>query len=228
VQRKMIRELWSMRSRLCQLIASLSLILACGSAPAKAHPHVFVDVKVDLVFKDGKVTGIQHQWTFDDLYSAFVTQGVGRNPDAPTEEELLPIAQSNVEALAEYDYFTIVRDAGSKAELSTPTDYAMRQSTGKEKLVTLQFFLPLKKPAKPDDRFAFQVFDPSYFVAFELEKESAITLKNAPKGCVPQIFAPTPLNADDRKILDESAASGLAPGIDFGLKLAGSVHVICP
>ena len=93
----MIRELWSMRSCLCQLITSLVLILACGSAPAKAHPHVFVDVKVDLVFSDGKVTGIQHYWTFDDLYSAFVTQGVGRNPDAPTEAELLPIAKSNVE-----------------------------------------------------------------------------------------------------------------------------------
>ena len=224
----MIRELWSMRSCLCQLITSLVLILSCGSAPAKAHPHVFVDVKVDLVFSDGKVTGIQHYWTFDDLYSAFVTQGVGRNPDAPTEAELLPIAKSNVEALAEFEYFTFVRIADSKGEVSTPTSYAMSQSAGKEKLVTLQFFLPLKTPAVPDNKFAFQVFDPSYFVAFELEKESAITLKNAPKGCAPKIFAPTPLNAADRKILDESAASGLAPGIDFGLKLAGHVRITCP
>ena len=224
----MIQEAWSMRSRLCQLIASLGLALICASAPAKAHPHVFVDVKVEVVFSEGKVTGIQHYWTFDDLYSAFVTQGVGRNPDAPTEAELRPIAQSNVEALAEFEYFTVLRIAESKAEVSAPTSYAMSQSAGKEKRVTLQFFLPLKTPAVADEKFAFQVFDPSYFVAFELEKESAITLKNAPKGCAPKIFAPTPLNAEDRKILDESAASGLAPGVDFGLKLAGHVRIKCP
>ncbi len=217
-----------MRFRFFLCLAGLVIFFAGGTRLANAHPHVFVDVKVDLVFNEGKMTGILHQWTFDDLYSAFVTQGVGRNPDAPTREELIPIAKSNVEALEEFDYFTFVRIAGSKAEMAPPSDYAMWQSTGKDKLVTLQFFLPLKTPAVPDEKFAFQVFDPSYFVAFDLEKESSITLKNAPKGCVAKIMAPAPLNADDRKILDESARSGLAPGLDFGLKMAGHVLVKCP
>ena len=224
----MIRKFCPKPSRLLHLIAALIWALSFGSSQVRAHPHVWVDVQLELVFKDGKLMGIQHQWTFDDLYSAFVTQGVGRNPDEPTREELLPIAKSNVEALEEFDYFTFVRINGAKADVSPPTDYAMWQGTNKDKLVTLQFFLPLKTPAIPDSQFAFQVFDPSYFVAFNLEKESAITLKNAPKGCVPKIIAPAALNADDRKILDESARTGLAPGVDFGLKMAGHVLIKCP
>lgn len=28
------------------------------AAPATAHPHVWVDVNADLVFKDGKIVGV--------------------------------------------------------------------------------------------------------------------------------------------------------------------------
>ena len=62
-----------------RLIASLAtlfgLILAAGSA--MAHPHVWVTMKSELVYAaDGSVTGVRHAWTFDDMFSAYATQGI--------------------------------------------------------------------------------------------------------------------------------------------------------
>ena len=66
------------------MIASLRIllialtVLAFG-APARAHPHVWVTMHTELVYApDGSITGVRHHWAFDDMFSAFATQGSGR------------------------------------------------------------------------------------------------------------------------------------------------------
>ena len=57
-------------------VASCLLVMSCLAA--SAHPHVWVAVKSEVLFgADGKITGIRHAWTFDEMYSAFATQGFG-------------------------------------------------------------------------------------------------------------------------------------------------------
>ena len=214
-----------MRNTLRRASAALIGVALLGGA-ANAHPHVWVDAKAELVFENGKMTGVRHAWTFDDMYSAFVTQGVGKDPDQPTQEELQPIAKSNIEALPEFEYFTFIKAESQKAEFEVPTEYSMSQN--REHIITFRFFLPLKTPLALDKSFAFQVFDPSYFVAFTMEKPDAVAATGVPTGCTPKIIAPQPLDANDRKLLDESAASGLPPGLDFGMKMAGHVILLCP
>jgi ABC-type uncharacterized transport system substrate-binding protein len=42
-----------------------------------AHPHVFVETSARIVFDDQRrILAIQSTWTFDELYSAFVTLGL--------------------------------------------------------------------------------------------------------------------------------------------------------
>ena len=64
----------------------------------------------ELVYApDGAITGIRHDWTFDDMFSAFATQGLASKVKGQfTREELAPLAKVNVESLKEYDYFTYV------------------------------------------------------------------------------------------------------------------------
>src|SRR5215210_7574590 len=76
-------------------------------APAGAHPHVWVTVKAEIVVTpDNTVTGIRHHWTFDDAFSAYATQGLGKDGKDPRREDLAELAKTNVESLAEYKYFT--------------------------------------------------------------------------------------------------------------------------
>ena len=80
----------------------------------------------ELVYApDGTITGVRHHWAFDDMFSAFATQGLeSKEKDKFTREELAPLAKVNVESLKEYDYFTYVTADGVKTPLTDPApDY---------------------------------------------------------------------------------------------------------
>lgn len=207
---------------------SLCLLFALlAAAPASAHPHVFVTFTSQILFaSDGKVAGVKHAWTFDEFYSAFAVQGLGKDGKDPTREDLAPLAKVNTQSLAEFGYFTVAKVAGKQVEFAEPKDYWL--DYGKDKLVTLHFTLPLKNEASAAKAFSLQVYDPTYFVSFEFEAKDAVRLEGAPKGCSVSVSKPPPLLADEAKTLNESFFTGQYPGADFGIKLAGRAIVACP
>ncbi|RYG93031.1 DUF1007 family protein [Loktanella sp. IMCC34160] len=74
-----------------QLIAA-TLALATLAAPLRAHPHVFIDTSVTVVFDDaGRVAGVRLVWLYDDFFSLLLTEDMGLDPDGDmvlTEAEL--------------------------------------------------------------------------------------------------------------------------------------------
>ncbi|MGL5116109.1 MAG: DUF1007 family protein, partial [Beijerinckiaceae bacterium] len=53
-----------------------------STAPAFAHPHVFVAAKAEVIYDgQGNMLGVNHVWTFDEQYSAFATMGFGKGAD---------------------------------------------------------------------------------------------------------------------------------------------------
>jgi ABC-type uncharacterized transport system substrate-binding protein len=206
-------------------VASCLVVMSCLAA--SAHPHVWVAVKSEVLFgADGKITGIRHAWTFDDMYSAFAIQGFGTDGKPPTSEELQPLAKVNVESLGEFDFFTYPKHAGEKPEFGLPIDYSLGADANK--IITLHFTLPFKTPVDARKPFSFQVYDPTYFVSFSFEKGAAVTLTGAPPGCSTSTLDPNPLVASDTQKLSEAFFSNTSPGADFGIKLATRVVVACP
>ncbi len=205
----------------------LTAAFALGFANAAlAHPHVWITGQEQVIFgPNGEIAAIRHAWVFDEMYSAFVTEGVGRKDQILSREDLAPLAKSNIEDLAEFDYFTHAKLQGVKVEFGAPTDYSLEERP--DKLVVLRFTMPLKAPAAAK-LFSFQVYDPTYFVAFELDGQNGVSFVNAPKGCSNNISGAKPLAAVETKKLSESFFTGLSPGVDFGVKLASSVIVACP
>ncbi|WP_374545101.1 DUF1007 family protein [Rhodoblastus sp.] len=209
------------------VLAAAAIVLPGLVAPAFAHPHVWVTAKAQILFApDGRIAGFRHVWTFDEMYSAFATQGLGKDGKPPTKEELAPLAKTNVESLAEFQYFTVAKTGPKFYEFGAPKDYELEADD--KKIVTLSFTLPLKEPVSAKKPFTFMVYDPTYFVDFELEKTDPVTLKDAPAGCSLTTFHPDPLGKDDTTKLNESFFSGLSPGADFGIKLATRSIVACP
>jgi len=206
------------------LAASFAAVLA---PLASAHPHVWVTARAQAVFNlKGEIAALRHTWTFDEMYSAFVTEGQGKDGALMTKEELAPLAKSNVESLAEFDYFTFAKAGGKSVEFGEPEDYSLEEQ--KDKRVVLRFTLPLKPPVSASKAFSFQVYDPTYFVAFEMEKTNPVSMTGAQKGCSVNVLGANPLAEADTKKLTESFFSGLSPGYDFGVKLASRVIVACP
>jgi ABC-type uncharacterized transport system substrate-binding protein len=204
-----------------------AVFVAGLSGVAAAHPHVWVSAREQVIFDaKGEIEAIRNAWTFDEMYSAFVTEGQGRDGQLLTKEDLAPLAKTNVESLAEFDFFTYAKVNNAKIEFGTPIDYSLEQR--EDKLVVLRFTLPLKTPASAARAFSFQVYDPTYFVAFEMEKQDPVGMAGAPKGCSVNLLGSNPLAAGDTKKLSESFFSGLSPGYDFGVKLASRIIVACP
>src|SRR3954471_353135 len=94
--------------RILAMLIAAGAGLALVATAASAHPHVWVVAKSAVVYApDGTVVGIRHSWAFDDMYSAFATQGLDQKTKGEfTREELQSLAQVNVESLKEYDFFT--------------------------------------------------------------------------------------------------------------------------
>ena len=96
------------------------------------------------------------------------------------------------------------------------------------KSVVMHFFLPLQFPASAKKPFSFQVYDPTYFVSFGLEKKEPVRMSRAPAGCSLSLVEPSSLVATDNQKLSEAFFQNMSPGTDFGIKLATRAIVACP
>ncbi len=199
-----------------------ALAFLLGAAAAQAHPHVWVVAKSELVFApDGSVIAIKHAWTFDEMYSAFAAQGLDKNNDGKlSREELSELAQVNVTSLKEFDYFSTGRAAKADLKFKEPVDYWVEAD--KDKILTLHFTLPLEMKA-PKESFSLELFDPAFFIDIGFADEKAVSLLNAPAGCVADVKLP---NQSQTKSMSESMAN--SPGAAaFASQFASRVTIKC-
>ena len=211
--------------KLLAFVAALGIVSIAGSA--QAHPHVWVTVRSQVVFApDGKVSSVVHDWVFDEMYSSFATQGLAKPGELVKRETFAPLAQENAGGLAQIGYFTTLKLDGKAVEFAPVTDYWMEERA--DHLVAFHVVLPLKTPT-PVGRFAsLLVADPEFFIDFEFDDTDGVILKSAPTGCSTSLNKPKPLAGDEKQKLDESYFSGLAPGTNFGFKMASRVIIACP
>ncbi len=206
-------------------IGTMAASLAAG--PALAHPHVWVEARAKVLFgADGKVDAIRNDWVFDEMYSAFAVQGLEKDGKLATPAQLSTLAKSNVDDLKEYDYFTYAKAAGQKVKFGAPTDYSLEERP--DKRVVLHFTLPLAEPTKTGRAMSVQIYDPTYFVDFELAAQDPLELDGAPAGCSKSVLGANPLIVADGQKLAKSFDTGLTPSDDFSLKMASRVIVACP
>jgi ABC-type uncharacterized transport system substrate-binding protein len=207
-----------------------TLVCSCLAGTASAHPHVFVDSVSEVVYDaQGRVTGVQQHWTFDEAFSAYATQGLDQNGDGVySRQELAPLAQTNVENLKDFGYFTFARLGGKELLFRDPVNYYLDY---KNNQLTLNFFLPLSSPQMQGKKaLAVQIYDPTYYVAFTMATGAASTV-GSPQGCAVNLVLPKP-PSDAQKTaalqLDEAYFSALDANKNFGAQFANNILVNCP
>ena len=201
--------------------------LFATAVSASAHPHVWVTMRSELIYApDGKVTGIRHAWTFDDMFSAFATQGIeSAKRGVFTRAELMPLAKTNVESLKEFEYFTIAKVNGQQVDLvDPPADYYLEY---KDEILTLHFTVPLKEPVKAQS-IEFDIYDGSYFVEFSFEKDNPVALVGAPATCKLTVARPEEMDAAMAQQLSQLGADvKLDPSQFLGAQFANRIIVKC-
>ncbi len=155
----------------------LALIGAAGEAAA--HPHVWVEMRSDLVFnEDGQVTAMNLMWTFDDGYAQVALEGLDANGDGVfSQSELEPLTKENMSSLKDYDYFTVIRFNGEKQAFGEVTEFGQIYSNDK---LSLHFRVPLATPLDPrSGEIMAKVYDPDFFIAFDYAKDEPVTVIGA-------------------------------------------------
>jgi ABC-type uncharacterized transport system substrate-binding protein len=216
-----------MRKYLVRFVLAALTVLTFASA-ASAHPHVWVTMRSELVYApDGKIAGIRHAWTFDDMFSAFATQGIeAKKRGEFTREELHPLAQTNVESLKDFEYFTIARVNGKQVPLVDPPKGSYLEY--KDQILTLHFTLPLQTPA-PAQNFEVLIYDPSYFVDFSFEPKNAVSMVGAPAACKLTVVRPEEMDAAmAQKLFQLGPDAKLDPSQFLGAQFANRIVVRCP
>jgi len=209
------------RSAVLVLLVGFAMLV---SRIAQAHPHVWITSTSELIYAaDGSITGVRHAWTFDDMFSTYALQGIeSKQKGVYTHEELAALAQTNVESLKEFAYFTFAKADGKKGKFQEPVDYFLEYKDG---LLVLHFTLPLKTPIKTKE-LSLEIFDPTFFVDFQLAKKDPIRMVGAPADCKFDVQLPSDGASGAQAMGEDNFLSG--DNANYGAMFANKVTVRCP
>jgi len=174
----------------------------------------------------GNVIGIRHHWAFDDMFSAFATQGLDSKVKGQfTREELQPLAKTNIDSLKDYKYFNYATADGKKVQFTDPLpgywlDYI-------NSILVLNFALPFAHPVRAKS-LKIEIYDPTIFVDFEFAKKTPVEMINAPKGCTLDVVRPKEITAAQSVQLGEAFFNSLTTAQNWGAQFANKILVNCP
>lgn len=175
--------------RLAALIALL-IALDLVPAPARAHPHVWVDYLVTGVFSGKTLTALREEWHFDEDFSATVLHDIlgekaaGQHAAAAfSAAEIRMLHDKAFENLKDYHYFHHVWIDGQAQGAGRVRDFAARREGDR---LVYAFTYELTKPVDPAAAdVEIGIWDDSYYVDVgPIEHRVAASLENPPaKTC---------------------------------------------
>ena len=210
--------------------AILAVLIMGAALPAAAHPHMFVDAGVEVIFDDqGRAEALRITWIYDDLTSLGIVSDRGMDADFDgilTPEDLAALSGFDMEWDAGFAGDTYALQSAVPLGLSGPSDWTAGYADAKLTSSHLRrFAAPVVVAADP---LVVQTYDPSYYVAYSIVSDTVLT--GAP-ACTAQTFAPDRAAADAilQASITEMAGGGDAEG-DFpavGAAYADEVRITC-
>lgn len=154
---------------------ALLLLAFLAAAPARAHPHVFVDGGVDFVFDaQGRLARIRVTWLYDAFSSLYVIESLGFDADGDgaltaKERDFLTKDQTEWPEDFEGDSYLYVGEA--RVALGRPVDGAADYRDGR---IWVQVDRRVAEPFRPDRAVA-KLYDPYYFFAYTVTEDPEVS-----------------------------------------------------
>lgn len=158
-------------------LAALGLI----SAPAVwAHPHIFVDTHVEVVFEEGRLASVRMEWVYDELFSLLLAEDMGLDDDADGEmtyEEVATLSERVTGWPPGYNGALHVFQEGQEARIGPPEDHSASYSEGRmrERLTR-----EVAGPLDPTDPVEIAIYEAEFYTAYDLVEP--VTLVEASAG----------------------------------------------
>ncbi|MBA3447467.1 MAG: DUF1007 family protein [Pseudaminobacter sp.] len=173
------------------ILASTVAAVLLSAAPARVHPHVFAEARLDVVLNpDQTVKSLRHLWRFDDLFSSTVLMEFDKNADLKLDDaELKDVSGTIYASLAEYDYFQLVTAGGKDVKMKAPP--ALIANYEADQLIVL-FESEPQEPLKLSGKVDFGVYDPTFYTAIDFAEDENMAVENLPANCQRSVIRPDP------------------------------------
>ena len=121
------------KSSIYTLVAAALLL---NSLSLLAHPHVFIDPRVQITINDGILKSFEITWTFDEMTSALCYESFDKNNNKKLDpDELTYIRKDIFPSLAEYDYYTYVKTDNIKLRNIQPDKFTAFFNENKKEIL---------------------------------------------------------------------------------------------
>lgn len=196
------------RTTVTAVAAVLAAMLATAG-PAAAHPHVFIDTGLEVMFDDdGRLAAVQVVWVYDEFYTMLALEDYGMDPEftgTVTEGESAELAAiyANWDAGFAGDLYPLLD--GRPLALSGPLQVVADVQEGRLVIAHRRAFAD--RPRIGTAELVLQVYDPSYFTAYTIAAAPAIRGRS---DCSAEVWGPDWEAASARLMgaLEELAGSG--------------------
>lgn len=215
-------------TRACLIVVACACAL--GASPLRAHPHIFVDAEVTVIFNgDGSPKGVEIAWVYDEFFSMLLVSDMGLDPDftgTVTEAEHAILDGFDMNWIEGYHGDTHVTQNGAPVPLTGPVEWASDYRDGQLRSRHLRLFAD---PPDPAQEFIVAVYDPTYFTAYTLVGQPGV---HGREDCTARVFEPDWDNAEAQLMaaLDEILGAGGDIEAEFpavGALFSDEVRLIC-
>lgn len=169
------------------LMASLLSLLP---AVAFAHPHVFVEARLEVVAgDDGTISELRNVWRFDEVFSSSVVMDFDKNTDLKLDpNELAEVGKTVRDSLVDYDYYMNLTIDGKNIKVQQPDIIHVDYKQGQ----LLMFFAVKPAETMPlKGRLTFGVYDPTLYTSIDFPTDNELVLVgDALKSCKHQVVRP--------------------------------------
>jgi ABC-type uncharacterized transport system substrate-binding protein len=167
-------------------------LLCLAPAAALAHPHIFVEARLEVVAgSDGSIQELRNVWRFDEVFSSSVVMDFDKNTDLKLEpNELAEVGKTVRDSLSDYDYYMNLTIDGKTVTVQKPDVIHVDYKDGQ----LLMFFAvkPVEKmPLK--GKLTFGVYDPTLYTSIDFPTDNELAMVgDGFKGCKHDVVRPDP------------------------------------
>ncbi|UVD56169.1 DUF1007 family protein [Rhizobium sp. Pop5] len=168
----------------------MAALLSLAPAAAFAHPHIFVEARLEVVAgKDGSVEELRNVWRFDEVFSSSVVMDFDKNTDLKLEpDELAEVGKTVKQSLADYDYYMNLTINGKNITVQKPDTIHVDYKDGQ----LLMFFAV--KPAEKmplKGKLTFGIYDPTLYTSIDFPTDNELAIVgDGFKTCKHQVVRP--------------------------------------
>jgi ABC-type uncharacterized transport system substrate-binding protein len=153
------------------------------------HPHVRISVDLVVIVENGAVQRLKHRWTFDETFRQSNFEEYDTNRNGTLEpDELVPFQKLSIETLKRFDSFTVVWNGTERIALKEPVLVTFDMQAAKPMYA---FDVTLSKPVPATDAgVILDIYDPTYFSAFDIPSVRAISIEARDGVCSASVVQP--------------------------------------